>query len=510
LHASGRASAAALALVALAAGPAHADDVTDAADATVARADVGAAAHDALPGLVRLGVPVPLERGFVVSAAGSYGYTGDVLGDADKHHRTGGTLALSYRPRAFIGFALRLDGRHDAHSGSTDGKDDGWVGDTRLELRVVAPRPGALGYGGSATLWFPTASAFSPEADAISFDAEGWLGVRVAPRLRLVGGAGVRVDRSANSVPGDVDLLSRADRLALGVGDGTDLLLGAGAYYTRAAATYYGEWTWDVPLSGDARPSPLEAPMRADLGFRYRLGRGGPTLEASAEVELSKRPDLMATVPLAPVEPRVTLLAAISWSFGGARGPATITPVTTVDEPVTSVAPPVQRVRGRLVLPTGEPLAGVRVHIGARETTTDADGSFELADVPAGEALLEADVPLPWAKITTTVVVGGGAPLALGDVPVVRALPPGQIRGVVRTLTGKAVQANVTLLPIGQKVVAGAQGDFRVDVPPGEYDVLVEAPGFAPQKRHVVVDENGVTVLNVDLRTARPGQGQDH
>jgi hypothetical protein len=485
------------ALVTFVAATAHADD------------DVGAAAHDALPGLVRLGVPVPLERGFVLAASGSYGYTGDVLGDSDAHHRAGGTLALSYRPRDFIGLALRLDGRHDAHSGSVDGKDDGWVGDTRLELRVVAPgTASALGYGGSATLWFPSASAFSPEADAISFDAEGWLGWQAAPRLQLVGGAGVRLDRSAHSVPGDVDLLSRADRLALGVGDGTDLLVGAGAFYRHASTVFYGEWTWDVPLSGDAKPSALEAPMRADVGVRYRMSPGGPTLEASAELELSKRPDLMASVPLAPVEPRVTLLAALSWSFGGARAAAPA-PITSVDEPVAA-AKVVQHVRGRLVTPTGEPLAGVRVHIGAREATTSADGWFELDDVPAGEALLEADVPLPWAKITTTVVVGGGAPLALGDLPVARALPPGQIRGVVRTLTGKPVQADVTLLPLGLRVVAGAQGEFRVDVPPGEYDVLVEAPGFSQQKRHVVVDENGVTVLNVDLRTARPGQGQDH
>lgn len=484
---------------------ARADEPALAADAD----DAGNAAHDALPGLVRLGVPAPLARGFALSAAGSYGYTGDVLGDADAHHRAGGTLALSFRPRAWLGLALRLDGRHDAHSGSSAGKDDGWIGDTRLELRLVAPRAAALpalAWGGSVTAWFPSARPFSPEADAVSFDLEGWLGWHVGSHLELVGGAGVRLDRSAASAPPDAERLSRADRLALGVGDGPMLLLGAGVFWTGRAATLYGEWTWDMPV-GEGAPRPLESPMRADAGLRWRASSlGRPTFELSAEVALSKRPDLMAEVPLVPVEPRVTLLAAASWSFGGGRA---VTIAHPPDGGGAVAAPPTQHVRGRLVTPTGEPLAGVRVHIGDRATTTDAQGGFELDGVPAGEVRLEADLPLPWARISTTVVVGGTAPLVLGDVPVERALPPGQIRGVVRTLTGKPVRADVTLLPIGQHLVAGEAGDFRIDVPPGEYDVVVEAPGFAPQKRHVVVDENGVTVLNVDLRKARPEKPQD-
>jgi hypothetical protein len=238
--------------------------------------------------------------------------------------------------------------------------------------------------------------------------------------------------------------------------------------------------------------------MRVDGGLRWRVaGMGRPTLQVSAEVVLSKRPDLMAEVPLAPVEPRVTVLAGASWSFGGAAA-------RPAGDAERVISVPTQNVRGRLVTPTGEPIAGVRVRIGDRQATTDADGWFELTGVPAGEVRLEADAPLPWAKISTTVVVGA-APLALGDLAVARELPPGQIRGVVRTLAGKPVRADITIAPLGQRLQAGDAGDFRVDVPPGEYDVVVEAAGFEPQRRHVIVDENGVTVLNVDLRKTRAG-----
>ena len=38
-----------------------------------------------------------------------------------------------------------------------------------------------------------------------------------------------------------------------------------------------------------------------------------------------------------------------------------------------------------------------------------------------------------------------------------------------------------------------------VDVPPGAYEVQIVAAGYETQKRRVQVEENGVTLLNIDL-----------
>jgi len=46
-------------------------------------------------------------------------------------------------------------------------------------------------------------------------------------------------------------------------------------------------------------------------------------------------------------------------------------------------------------------------------------------------------------------------------------------------------------------------GRFEVDVPPGRYRVTISASGYQTQQRTVDVEENGVTVLNVDLRSDR-------
>ena len=48
-------------------------------------------------------------------ASAGYGYTEAVLGMGDAHHRIAGALTLDERPLPWLAFALRLDGRYDAH-----------------------------------------------------------------------------------------------------------------------------------------------------------------------------------------------------------------------------------------------------------------------------------------------------------------------------------------------------------------------------------------------------------
>ena len=45
-------------------------------------------------------------------------------------------------------------------------------------------------------------------------------------------------------------------------------------------------------------------------------------------------------------------------------------------------------------------------------------------------------------------------------------------------------------------------GRFELDVTPGVHEVRISARGYMTQVRRVRVEENGVTVLNIDLRKA--------
>ena len=50
---------------------------------------------------------------------------------------------------------------------------------------------------------------------------------------------------------------------------------------------------------------------------------------------------------------------------------------------------------------------------------------------------------------------------------------------------------------------ADENGEFELEVPPGAYEVVIEANGHDVQRRRVTVEQLGVTVLNVDLRRSR-------
>jgi hypothetical protein len=469
--------------------------VPAAARADVADAAVGDA-RDGLPGLGRVGVAEPPPAGWAVGWTGGYGYTEAVLGDDDAHHRAAGTLAGSVRALPALAIGLRLDGRYDKHTGGT--ADDGWIGDTRITARTGRAVGDRLHVGGQLVLWFPGDTPLVPTADGASAEIAGLLDYAITPSVRLAATLGGRLDRSAGSVP-NADRLSDADRMALGVSDSSAVLTGLGVVMRRGTTEIYGDATWDLLVGGDA-PSATESPIRVGAGARVRIADGW-TARGGVEVSLSSRPPLGAMDPLVPIDPRLAISVGVTWRLGGARPAprAEIRAVTGDDPP-----PPDEggTVRGRLLAPDGTPLAGARVSAGETSTETDSDGRFELRGLPRGAVTLVVEPVPPFAGITRTVEVGD-KPAVVGDVSVERELPPGQIRGVVRTTTGAAVAARVRIEPLGKSIKAGADGSFRVDVPPGSYQVVIDGPGLVAQRRKIQVEENGVTVLNVELRAER-------
>jgi uncharacterized membrane protein len=96
------------------------------------------------------------------------------------------------------------------------------------------------------------------------------------------------------------------------------------------------------------------------------------------------------------------------------------------------------------------------------------------------------------------VAIQAGVPLEL-EITLKALPPPSQVRGLIRNLSGKGLAAKVRVEPGGIETTTDADGAFRVDLAPGEYDVAIEAPGYAKQRRHVKVDPQGVVVLNAEL-----------
>ena len=149
-----------------------------------------------------------------------------------------------------------------------------------------------------------------------------------------------------------------------------------------------------------------------------------------------------------------------------------------------------------------EPVAGVTVTVTSQDVEragqTSADGAFAIDDVPVGRVLILARAA-GYEDATAEARIDARAPATV-DLVMKRVIRPGQLRGLVRSFNGKPLAATIRIEPLGSETKTDADGMFQIDVPPGAYEVVVAAPGHAGQRRPVQVDENGVTILNADLR----------
>jgi hypothetical protein len=429
---------------------AHADGDTAeraASDAAERAAEPASEINPAAPhALGRVFTAGPAAKGLTLLASGGYAYTESVLGIGDAHHRVAGSLALDERPLAWLDVAFRLDGRYDAHVVPGQATDTGLVGDPRLFARADKAWAGGLALAARAGLWLPGRNAPSLELGAATPELVG--AVSYLPRataIALTANLGFRVDRSARSAP-DAAQLSAGDRLALEVSAFDEILLGAAATFGRSRWQGFVEGSWDL-LVGAGAPPPRSSPILVGAGGRLALGRS-LRLEAEVEASPSSRPDVSATAPLVPIPPRVAFWLGLTYAFSGAPPPPAVAPPAS--EPAAAPPPP----------PPPPPVKEVEP---AREPQT----------------------------------------------------PKGQLRGLVRSLKGTAVAAEVTVEPetsppgpapaeaTGDRIVTlrAEGGRFQLDVAPGRYRVTIAAPGFQSQKRTVDVEENGVTLLNVDLRS---------
>lgn len=465
------------------------------------------AASDPPSALVRVVEAGPGDRTLHLLSAAGYGYTEGVLGVGDRHHRLAGTLAVDGRPLPWLGLALRLDGRYDLHTAPGRPDDDGWVGDPRLYLRADHALASGLRLGLRAGLWLPGRNVPSVRAGALSPELIALLSAPVGEAVLLTLNAGYRLDRSARSAP-DAARMSDADRIALEVSAFDQVLLGGAVGYRRGP--WQGYLDADAALLvGSGSPSPLASPIRIGLGGRRQVSPA-VWLETRLEVSPSTRPALEATAPLVPIPPRVAIWAGLVYRT--IRSPAppptpelvpATAPETKPATPPEPTTPPPGELHGRVVTADGGALLDPRVVIARAEerqpVSVEPGGNFTFVGAP-GSIMVEAEAEgYTVAKVPATLVAGASNSLAIS---LQRRLPAGQLRGLVQSLAGTALDATIRIEPTGQELRA-SQGRFETDVAPGSYKVLISMPGYVTQKRAVLVEDNGVTVLNVTLTAVR-------
>jgi len=410
---------------------------------------------------------------------------------------------------------LRLDGRYDMHVVPGQAGDSGMVGDPRVYARVDGRWGNGVRLGARAGLWLPGRNAPSVDAGALSPELVG-LASYAPPSgpLAVSANLGYRLDRSARSAP-DAARLSASDRLALGVSAFDEVLAGVAATFTRGRVQGFLEASLDL-LVGSGAPAAGSSPMVVGGGARVAVGRN-LRLEAELEISPSGRPSTAATAPLTPIPPRFAAWLGLAYAFGGSSPavtaparPETIVraPPPSPSLPPTSPSPLAVTLNGRVSGAGGGRLTELRVEITdggpRRPVSANDDGHFRVEGQPGDEVTIFAEAAdhLPGRA---SVTLGAGAENTV-ELTLERRAPRGQIRGLVRSLRGDALPADVAIEPEGVddggevKPLRAQGGRFQIDVVPGRYRVTITAPGYEVQKRKVDVEENGVTLLNVDLR----------
>lgn len=476
--------------------------------ALVVPASVLAQSRPLAPGLGSNGLPelvdtarARFEPGVNVAATGAYGLTESVGAAEGPHHRLGARLAVAVAPVDWLAFALRMDGRLDLHPDDGMGAHASAVGDPRLLARAGYALSEATELGLELGVWVPgedapsiAAAAITPQARLLfshAWPEHGWT---------LLSALGYRFDNSAAAAP-PLDRLRPGDRMSLGLSDFHTVLIAVGA--SRALgekAALFAELSADVMPGA---PDVLASPLRATVGGRYRLSRSF-TGEATLRVGLAKRPGIQPTDPPMPIEPRALLTLGVRYGyvFNPPRAPAPPQKPVAPPEPETAV------VTGQLLDDTQAPLTDARVTLRAsdgtvRQVFTDARGRYRFEDVPVGEVELTAEAEGFETKQWTLRVgprTSRVAPRAMAPRP-----PAGVIRGLTRSFESEPLQARIIVTDAsrGQQVAstqADAAGHFELTVPPGRYQVTIQAPGHRTQRREVHVRDGSVAILNVDLR----------
>ena len=500
-----------------------------------------AIAYGAMPGGLNVAAAETIPQGAAeVELLSGFGYRKGLLGSDHRFGRAIGDVSGAFGVMPMLTVGVSLDGYYDKHYGYPSGGnsgcgpdcDDGYVGNPHLYARF-AKAVGANSYGAQIGVWVPGNKAPSIKFGATSIDLVGLATLAAGPgKLSL--NLGFRIDNSASSVD-DITMLSLQDRISLGVSYYNELLAGA-QYLIPLGNSWLGleasmEDFLGSPPSGmaDLQEGTLMLRAGATVGFHLNDQWG-----LVAYIEGVKSPGIEAaqatagSIPIIPYEPMVTGGLSLNARFGGpktkiAEGPKPCWETAEGCKP--DEKPMFGEVSGTVVDEAGKPLVGAKVTVKGHtysETATDttkSDGTYHIKDVKIGrhittpsktgptteekvdETSLDVAVELADRKpSTTTIDKPKAGDNSLAPITLQPALPPGQIKGVVRSSSGAPIaKATITIQPGDRKTESGADGTFALDLPPGQYKVSIKAPGFAPQELDVPIEPNSVALKEIVL-----------
>jgi hypothetical protein len=324
--------------------------------------------------------------------------------------------------------------------------------------------------------------------------------------------------------------------VSLGVSDYNAAFLGAQLRIPAGKAWIGLETSLDVFVGGPSAPAAGQV-AHAELARGALIFRGGltagyhisDTISGIVFLEAAKDPGINdaqiddQNIPLVPYEPLFSGGIGLQARFGGPKA----VPPTFVERDCHKHNPPdcpavaapiLVEVTGTVVDTGGKPVVGAKVSLTLKNsqvepTVTDEKGTYTLKGVRIGQTI-EGKSTVDESAVEVAVDVSGMKPgkATIGEIKegtntvppitVEPVLPPGQLRGVVRSLPGgkPVAGATINVTPGDAKGETAADGTFTLDLAPGQYKIKVSKAGLKDQELDVTIDPNGVAIKNIDLQ----------
>ncbi|MDZ7729951.1 MAG: carboxypeptidase regulatory-like domain-containing protein [Natrialbaceae archaeon] len=222
------------------------------------------------------------------------------------------------------------------------------------------------------------------------------------------------------------------------------------------------------------------------------------------ETGQSATTDASGTYTLADVVPGTYNLTADHANYTANTTSVTVGPNQTVTEDLALSAQN-GSISGTVTDQDGADLSGATVTIDStgQSATTDANGTYTIADVAPGSYNLTASLANYSDATATNVTVGPGE--AVTDVNLTLVELNGTVSGTVTNSSDGTALANATVEVVGtdQTATTDATGNYTItDVVPGTYDVQAAAPGYVAETQNVTVPANGTATANFALDPA--------
>ena len=473
-----------------------------------------------------VGILTDDHRTLTIGAHGGYGVIESIGSVRGAHQGVYGHFATALQLSPIFAVALGVSGMAQFHPEDEYGSDKSILGVPFLQIRSGVPITSRLKLGGEIRIVVPGEKAPSLDWSGTTMDLSLLVTVMPKSAHTLAATAGFRLDNSENAAP-DPSRMRNGDRVAMQYSSAHAILMGILWMFQTHSAEVWTELSGDILLSDDIAISTV--PLRFATGVRYRLNEQ-IQFHLTTSTSLSRRPDISPGAPLVPMEPRFLGLLGATWkfAFGAKRSVENVAGNDTDADTLTSastqkddgVQPASDTPKDTPVTDGGEtetagavistvrdvsglPVAGADVTVISGEfeahVKTNREGQFSVSGVPTGKAEIVVEMPF-FETSRTTIVVSGDGQVEV-ELPVLEESEVGsQIRGLVRNLAGRGVVATITVTPDKRQLTTNSDGEFQLDVEPGQYTVVIRAPGYRNQRRVVKVGNNSVEILNVELR----------